>query len=614
MGLFDKLFGRKPKQNEGYVNGYPEQQGYSVEDGDEFEQLPDQGHYPQSGNDGQGYAQGQNPNYAQPVTLNNDNAANSDYALNRNTDNDSAQAQNPGYRLNVGAEEQQPGFESFEESVSEVQMPNAEQREEYLAKFRAEFMHHFPRSLDTVESHMQLPYMIGTAVDIAPVIEYASSNVYARFAEEPDKLSELSRAAVAKVAMALEKYIVSRDAQDFLVMLQRAHNDSLEKAWIVLDFYCRMLKSDYTANINMLHAMVSDQLISRSGNPAIKAQSESYEEVLAKCAKTASEDPDSPELPAMKKRLFEKLMALDSIYLVHDETFNNAFPYIGADGRLEIQTSADRASSLKDFLEKGGDSKVGITEYKKEEYEKLFTKLLHHGLTVIRLDNGLTPVEIDIDGLYDNGEKNLIEICNRFARGRFVSELQYGYRIKNLLPDGRESEDYRVLASAMLKARSEGYRALAGGLCYVFNIGGAKPGTTLYTSRAMETAAEIMKVMGIVDENTLIAPGDMAYEVFEGEISLRSVQKKSSTPDKGFVCAFTDRENAEKIHERFTAAGANDAIVVMTLGELCHACGGCAGFILDMSSYGLEIPCELFGKMSECVKTEGILVDGKTVG
>ena len=613
MGFFGRLFGKRPPEGPEYQQGQYPPEGYQGE----------QPYPPQNG----GYPQGQQPYPPQGQPQSYDEQG-------QMPDNGGWQ---PEHIADNGAHREVPShpeFEAFEkqsyapaqpgtvhthvgnvpeQSGETAQKWNDASREVYIGKYRAEFKHHFPMRLDTVESHMQLPYMVGSAVDISPVIEYASANVYEKFREEPDKLSELSRAAVAKVAMYLENFIGAQEEGYFVSALARAHDDSLEKAWIVLDFYCRMLKAEYTKNISMLHGYITDELIKRSSNPVVQARSESYEDVLAKCAKLVSEEPDSKEIPALKKRLFEKLMELDSIYVIHDDTFNSAFPYIGADGRLEIQTNGDRAAALKSFLEKNGDSKVSITEYKKEQYEEFFSKVLHLGLTVMRLDNGLTPVEIDIDGMFDNGEKNLIEVCNRYARSRFISELQYGYRIKNLLGDKHDTDDYRVLSSAMISARSEGYRALAGGGVYVFNIGGEKQGTTLYTPKAIENASEIMKVMGIIDESTLIAPGDTTFDTFPGEIALRSITKKDSTPDKGFICAFTDRENAEKIRRRFVEAGANDAVIVMTLGELCACCADRAGFILDMSSYGLEIPKELFGKISETVRTGGIMVNGKEI-
>ena len=584
MGLFDKLFGKKPKSDNGYIQEYytpkPEACGSDI-----YEQLPDQGHMPIQ------TRQSQSAN----------RAAESD---------EQKKSRGPGYRLTPDAPEATPELSAFEKESAAPEIP----RDEYLQGFRTSFRQYFPTSLDTIECHMQLPYMVSSALDITPVIEYAKNSVYSRFETEPEKLSELSRAAVAKVAMNLEQYIGQTETEYFSTKIKRAHTESLEKAWIVLDFYCRMLKSEYTTNIGILYVMISDELITRATTPGGIAKSESYEDVLAKCASASSQNGTADEVTALKKRLFEKLMNLESIYLIHDEVFNNNFPYIGADGRLELQTDAERAASLARFIEKNGDSKVSVREYRKEEYEKLLATLLHNGLTVVRLDNGLTPVEIDIDELYDNGEKNLIEVCNRYARRMFISELQYGYRLKKLLDGKKDSEEYKVLSAAMVKARTDGYRALAGGLVYVFNKGGAKPGVTLYTPTALETAAEIMKAQGVVDTDTLRASSDSGYEAYNGEISLRSIRRQGANTDMGFVCAFTDRENAEKIHSRFAQAGVtDDAILVMTLGELCRNCKESAGFVLDMSSYGLEVPVELFSKMVEIIKSEGIITNSKKI-
>lgn len=488
-----------------------------------------------------------------------------------------------------------------------------EEREEYIRKFRKSFRCHFPEAFDTVESHMQLPYMINSAVDVSPVIELAVEKVYSKLREEPEKLSEVSKAAVAKVAMAIEKYFGETGLEAAFVSCARAHSESLEKAWIVLDFYKRMLKEDYTVNIGKLYDRITDEIIVRYLNSGSIADVEDYDALLAKCARIISEDGTSPEIPMLKKRLFEKLFMFDSIYVVHDDTFNSSFPYVGADGRIEIQTDAKRAESLKTFLEGKGDSKVVIREYSNPDFTKFFSDAVHNGLGIMRLDNGLTPVEIDLAEIYDNGEDNVMEVCNRTVRGMFIRELQYGYRLKKLLSDKQGSEEYRVLAGAMLNARSTGYRALAGGIVYAFNIGGGRSGVTMYTPNALEKAREIMKVMGEIDESVLIAPGDDSYEIFNGELALRSVQKRDAAAETGMVCAFTDIENAAKIRRRFAENGANDAVVAVTLGELCRQCSGCAGFILDMSSYGIEVPKEMFVKISENVKSSGQIIAGKEV-
>ena len=505
----------------------------------------------------------------------------------------------------VTEEEQKAPVQNKDTSVDAVENP------EISKTFRGMFRKHFPTSLDTVENHMQLPYMVASAVEITPVIEYARNNVYSKFEDEPEKLPELSRVAVAKVAMALEKYLLESKEEDLKLSVSRAHSDSLEKAWIVLDFYCQMLKGDYTDNIRILYGIITGELSARGSKSEEKPAEETYEDVLERCAKAVSGGADADEIFTVKAELFAKLYNLDRIYAFHDDTFNSVFPYVGADGKLEIQTNEKRAAALKDFIESKGDSKVSVHEYAKGDFERFFSELLHNGLTEIRLDNGTTPVELDIADYYENDEENVLEVGNRYMRGRFISELQYGYRLKNLLADKKDSEEYRVLYGAMLGARSRGYRALAGGLVYAFNIGGAKDGVTLYTPKALERAKDIMKVMGVIDEKVLIAPGDDKYDVFEGELALRAVQKKDAAPEEGLVCAFSDKENAEKIHARFTQGGANDAVVVVTLAELCSQCAGSAGFILDMSSYGIELPKEMFIKISEYVKGEGLIVAGK---
>ena len=73
---------------------------------------------------------------------------------------------------------------SFDREMPE----NAEMSfEEYTHLFRKKFRAHFPEALDTIDRHMQLPFMIGEAVDISPVIKYAVTGVYSRFKTEPEK-------------------------------------------------------------------------------------------------------------------------------------------------------------------------------------------------------------------------------------------------------------------------------------------------------------------------------------------------------------------------------------------------------------------------------------------
>lgn len=482
-------------------------------------------------------------------------------------------------------------------------------KEEFTELFRKSFSQFFPENLDTVQNHMQLPLMTASAFDITPVLVYARDKVYSRFDSEPEKLSELGNAAIAKVAIELEKYFGTLSADTVESAVMYAQGEGLGKAWYVLDYYRRMLKAEYTQNIISVHNIITNELIERSV-PGADYFSESYGEILEKCSGCT----DAEMLPALRKRLFAKLMSFDKIYVLSDGNFNSNFPYIGADGKAEIQTNAERANALKEFLEKSTGLKVGISEYSKNEYMKLFKKLCHNGLSAIRLDNGLSPVELDISEHIITGEVNLLERCNRYARGMFIRSMQYLSRLKEIPEAEKDSEGAKLLIKSRTGASICGYRALAGGLVYVLAKGIQNDGQTLYTPKALETAREIMKSSGITDENTLVSVGDSGYDVYDGALTIRTASKKTQDSEKTYVFAFTEKECMQTVRDRFAKGGVEDGIIIMSFQELLKSCTGYDGFILDMGLYSYEVPAESFGKIVEKVREEGIIVNGKAIG
>lgn len=486
--------------------------------------------------------------------------------------------------------------------------------EEYVAKFRKAYRKYFPKSLDSIESHMQLPYMIGATFDVSSVIEEAKNGVYSKFNGDSEKLSEKSRAAVAQVALMIDKNLELSDDETLKAACARSHTESLEKTWIVLDFYCEMLKADYIKHIKKAYGLVTEQLIARGVAPEISVESD-YEATLLQCSKLIAENANSEEISTFKKKIFSLLLKQERIYVPHDETFNKSFPYVGADGKTEVLTNEKRAQELKNFLEKNNECRVTLNEYKNTDILKFFEDILHMGLGKIRLENGFAPIELNVED-YDVGKQtNLLEICNRSVRGYFIKELQYGYRLEKLLSDEKESDVYKIISNAMVNARNNGYRALAGGLIYALCVGNGNSANekTLYTPNALIKAKEIMKVMGVIDENVLVAPGNNGYEIYEGKLALKTVQKRGAAPEEGLVCAFTDKKGADAICERIKEAGTECFVTVITLAELCAGASACAGFVLDMNTYGIEISKDLFQKMGECARTSGQIVAGKEI-
>ncbi|MBR3994075.1 MAG: hypothetical protein IKI97_02215 [Clostridia bacterium] len=483
-------------------------------------------------------------------------------------------------------------------------------RDEYIKKYRSVFMHLFPENFDSVENHMQLPLMINSLVNISPVLEYAKNEIYSKLLKDPEKFSEGSRAAVSKVAVEIEKSLFGTEPEQMRSLCGFAHTESLGKAWIVLDFYCRMLRQEYTRNISRLHSVVTDELIARGYMADSIRTVLEYEKLLLKCSELSKTDSDKDSLMVLKRELLGKLFDLESVFVLYCGSSNKSFPYVGNDGKVEILTDRKRASDLMAYIEKKQNLEISVVEYKNEQFEKLFSDILHSGLFEIRLERGKAPVEMDIREYYTNDEENILEVSNRYIRGMFIRKVQYEYRLDAFPSSEVDSDEYKNVSALMLKTENRLYRAFAGGVFYALCEGKTKKDEiTLYTPRAMERAKEIMAVMETADEKVLVASGDSGYDVMDTEPVLKSIKKRSA--ESGFVCAFSDVENAEKIRARFKANGADCQIVAVTPIELCSAGSVCSGIVMDIGSYGFEIPSDVFTKIGEYVKSGGVIVNGK---
>lgn len=482
-------------------------------------------------------------------------------------------------------------------------------REEYIKKYRSVLMRLFPENLDSVENHMRLPSMIDSVVSISPVLEYAKNEVYAKLLKEPEKFTEVSRAAASRVAVEIEKHLFGIDPEQMRSLCGFAHTNSLGSAWIVLDFYCRMLRQEYTRNISKLYDIITDELVARDFMTDSIRTAKEYEELLVKCSELSKVDGDAEDLMMMKRELLGKLFDLESIFVLCWEGINKSTPYVGTDGAVEIQTDRKRAKDLAVYIEKEQSVEVFVVEYKNEQFEKFFSDILHSGLFEIRLDRGKASVEIDIREYYTNEEENILEISNRYIRGMFIRQIQYGYRLYKFSDSEISSDEYKNVSSLMLKTENRLYRAFGGGLFYALIEGESKKdGTTLYTPRAMEKAKEIMAFMENSDDSILVAPGDSSYDILDTEPVLKSIKKRNA--ENGYVCAFSDRENAEKICARFNENGSDCQIVAVTPIELCSAGAVCSGIIMDMLSYGFEITSDEFEKIGEYVRSGGAIVNG----
>jgi len=71
------------------------------------------------------------------------------------------------------------------------------------------------------------------------------------------------------------------------------------------------------------------------------------------------------------------------------------------------------------------------------------------------------------------------------------------------------------------------------------------------------------------------------------------------------VCVFTSRLEAEKARLHFEKFGCNDSVVAVTYDELAGQITDCAGALIDMSSYGLEIKKKEFEEIKRWRTVKG---------
>ncbi|MBP3580509.1 MAG: hypothetical protein J6K12_04600, partial [Clostridia bacterium] len=295
-----------------------------------------------------------------------------------------------------------------------------------------------------------------------------------------------------------------------------------------------------------------------------------------------------------------------SLFVLFDEDFNSGFPYVSIDGRIEIFLRYETGVCLKKHYEKTNYGHTTLRRLEKKEYEKLFRAMIHMGIHLARLDNGIFPVDLLVSELAaGEGSCNVVERFNSAMRGLFIRNLQLKSRIQKASQQIKGTLQEKAMLEAMLTCRFNGYREFGNSIVYVFSNPPFEKGVTLYTKKALEKAKKLCKAAKL-DEKALVAPGDSEYKVYEGGMNFRVTHKiDDDSMEHSLVCAFTSRMEAEKARLHFEKFGCNDSVVVVTFEELAGQIKECAGTLVDMSSYGLEIKKREFEQIHKCKSVRG---------
>ncbi|MBQ2948699.1 MAG: SseB family protein [Clostridia bacterium] len=346
-----------------------------------------------------------------------------------------------------------------------------------------------------------------------------------------------------------------------------------------------------------------------SSQPAARNVS-AFEHMQECCRREIKENPDAEETKVLVAELGKMILKLDKIYVAYDTDFNNQFPYMGIEGRIEVSTKPAIAKALQNHLHEQHLGHVSIREFEGKQIAETLRSYQRMGIRVLRLDNGCKPIDIWFKDILEPVSDNLMERCNNSVKGAFLRELQYGYRIRKMDPSEKGGNQEKLLSGMMLTMRHLAYREFGNGLCWVLASIPHQEGTTFYTEKALAKAREMLAEDNL-PESALIAEGDNVFAVYDSDVNLRTtvnsraVQTQACTLEDAFICAFTGHKEAEMVRAFFSQHGANDSILAITYDELCSHAMQCAGILIDMPTYGRELMKEEFKDVEACRAGQG---------
>ncbi len=467
----------------------------------------------------------------------------------------------------------------------------AEISSEYLEQIKRVAIKYMPSSMSAAQLKPIFEMLSGLVdVDVVKIMLEATSWSAAHRAEDSgdEKASVAVSQAFAETGFKINGFMDAFKESYFAERIGSASEESLLKAFIAADFYAFHLKEEYNANLRKLQMSIAREMLKRGFTVVETREISEFEQLQIRCNEAVKANPDAEETKCLVCELGKKLLGLEKIYVAYDEDFNNQFPYIGTDGRIEVSTKPEIAKALLNYYHEQHLGHLSVREFSGDQILAAFNSYQQMGIGVLRLDNGSKPVDIWFRDILEPIPENLLERKNNGTKGEFLRELQYGYRINKMDLSEKGGKLEHGLMEMMLTMRYNAYRSFGNGLCYVLATTPYQAGTTFYTEKALAKAKEMLAEENLA-ESALIADGDNAFAVYNSVVNLRVAQKPGQTIEESLVCAFTGRREAEMVRTNFLQHGVDDSVLVITYDELYSHAMQCAGILIDMPTYGLEL-------------------------
>lgn len=517
---------------------------------------------------------------------------------NKKIIDDTVQKAIDGEEIKEKDEAFKPGKSTEENTASEVVDENANTAD----KIRIAAKQYLPGDVLSVYAQRE---MIKTLVNNIDIPEKAASDAEAVLEKlKKGEMTPLQSSAV--VANNVNTLLNGADCELILQKLSPNENDSLLKTWVVLDYYISTVKREFSENLRLVRDALSKEITCQGLDEENIDEVSEIMKLEKECHELQKDKEKANELKEKRTQLVKLVLMKKALYVLFDEDFNSGFPYVSFDGRIEVCTRFETAGALKKHYEKIGVGHTTVRRLENKEYTKLFKAMVHMGIAFARFDNGTFPADVVIGELAGGvAIANVIERFNSGMRGLFLRNLQYSHRINKAADIIKGTPSEKSMLESMLTCRFNGYREFGNSLIYVFANPPYEKGITLYTANALDKAKKLCTAVKL-DEKSLVAPGDAEVKVYEGGMNFRVTHKSGDdSMENSYICVFTSRLEAEKARLHFEKFGVNDSVVAVTFEELAGQVSGCAGALIDMSSYGLEIKKKEFEEIKKWKNVKG---------
>ena len=391
---------------------------------------------------------------------------------------------------------------------------------------------------------------------------------------------------IGESAVGVENIILNTTQNDISARTESLDEETLQKAWLALDYYSFVLKPQYSECICNLRDFLTSALLYSEKEELSLEESEEAVTIaeLKEAFSQAIKNGEDAELIVRKIAL--KLLESDNFIFLYDRNNSEKYPFFDVDGKVYAFTTTEGAES---YIEQNlGEFKhiVCVKEITKDNYEAFISDLQFIEIDKICLDAPDFGIVIPVDYICSISSKWTIESSNSFVRNRLIRKNQLVAQFNSFTSEEAKSIHRDIYAKSLNNLTSEAYTHLCNGVVFCLMHGPFVENVTFYTKSAYERVNKIVSSTSSPCDLDFIVEGDNRYSIVEDLPAIGVVDIRNSGMH---TCIFTSKDTANQVRKEFKAYGSDDNIVVATFEEVLQLSENYNGIAVDMPLYAHSI-------------------------